>query len=68
MKIYGIKYYGNQIRMVKIGLSDDCVYLVDDDVRVVLGSSVERTRKGFYFEDIFFKRQFVSWSRLVPLD
>lgn len=68
MKKYGIKFFFEQIRDKQIALSDDCLYILDDGHFVIMGSSVERTRKGFYYVDVFFKRQFVPWSLLVALD
>lgn len=68
MKVYGIKFFFEQVRDVKIALSDNCIYLLDGEHRVLMGSSVERTRKGFYYVDVFFKKQFVPWSLLVALD
>lgn len=68
MERFGIRIYRDEIRDKKIGLLHDCLWLMDGDQIIIMGSNVKKTRKGFYYDDVFFKKQFVSWSILIPID
>jgi hypothetical protein len=68
MKRYQIYLYGSELSSRVIGLEGDLLFLLEDNKRCLIGAGVATTRKGFYYSDIFFKRNFVSWSSLKKLD
>jgi hypothetical protein len=68
MERYQIYLYGSELSSRVIGLKDDNLLALQGDNQVVIGSNVVKTRKGFYYCDLFFKKQFVSWSSLKLLN
>ena len=68
MKRYQVYLFGSELSSRIIGLEDEYLHQIDGDNCCLIGTSVIITRKGFYYCDTFFKKQFVSWSSLKSLD
>lgn len=72
MEKYAVKHREHSETIIEIKLCYEKLIGVwlsrHNEKRVLLGILEKKTRKGFYYTDIFFKKQFVSWTSLTKIN